>query len=387
VRGSRWIILIGIALGRTAFGMQFQAIASLGPALVRAFHIDYAALGGLIGLYMLPGIVVALPGGVIGRRFGDRLAVGVGLMLMMLGALGSGLAAGPLGLGLGRVIAGSGAVVLAVMMGKVTADWFPGRGFLVAMGVAIGAFPLGVGLCQLATPILLGAFGWQGVFLAGALIAGIAWVLIVVACPRQVPGTAQRGTILPSTRECVLVILAGTVWTFYNAGYFGYLSYVPALLAGRGHGGAEIGLVMTAATWSNIPLILLGGVLAARLGNWPVFAIGMASLIVGVVGTAAFALPLPWALLFGTLGSIQTGVIVAAGTLSARPENRAVGMGMFYTVYYLGGAVLPAVDGMAADRSGSPAGALVAAAFFALLAVPVFALHQRLAARHGVVLV
>jgi hypothetical protein len=29
--------------------------------------MDYAALGTLIGLYMLPGLVLALPGGVLGR--------------------------------------------------------------------------------------------------------------------------------------------------------------------------------------------------------------------------------------------------------------------------------------------------------------------------------
>ena len=36
---------------------------------------------------MLPGVFVALPLGLLGRRFGDRLVLGAGLALMALGAL------------------------------------------------------------------------------------------------------------------------------------------------------------------------------------------------------------------------------------------------------------------------------------------------------------
>ena len=43
------------------------------------------ALGLLIGLYMLPGIVIALPGGMLGQRFGAKRVVLVGLALMTIG--------------------------------------------------------------------------------------------------------------------------------------------------------------------------------------------------------------------------------------------------------------------------------------------------------------
>ena len=56
-------------------------------------------------------------------------------------------------------------------------------------------------------------------------------------------------------------------------------------------------------------------------------------------------------------------------------------MGLFYTAYYLGGAVFPGVCGWAADRTGSPAGALVAAALLAATAVPFYLLHRSLERR------
>jgi MFS family permease len=44
-------------------------------------------LGLLIGLYLSPGVVIALPGGELGRRLGDKRAVLFGLLLMIIGGM------------------------------------------------------------------------------------------------------------------------------------------------------------------------------------------------------------------------------------------------------------------------------------------------------------
>jgi MFS family permease len=71
---------------------------------------------------------------------------------------------------------------------------------------------------------------------------------------------------------------------------------------------------------------------------------------------------------------------MAVGTLSARPENRAVGMGIFYTLYYLGGTFAPALCGLVADIMGQPEGGLLAGAAISALAIPLYLLHRTLAA-------
>ena len=86
-----------------------------------------------------------------------------------------------------------------------------------------------------------------------------------------------------------------------------------------------------------------------------------------------------FAVLIGIVGSFHPGVIMAVGTLSARPENRAVGMGLFYSMYYAGGAVVPALCGWAADLYGGPEGALLAAAACRRWRIPMYLLHRRLA--------
>ncbi|MBC7800574.1 MAG: MFS transporter [Gemmatimonadaceae bacterium] len=377
---GQWGFVTAVALGRVAFGYQFQAMASLGPELVTVFGLDYAALGALIGVYMAPGILVALPGGLLGRRYGERLVVGAGLALMAVGGLVGMAASGPPGIAAGRAVSGAGAVLLVVMQGKMASDRFEGRTFLTVMGLLVGAFPVGVGLAGLSLEPLVRWFGWPGMFGAGAAASAIAFLLFwpssLPAPPRSVAAWA-----MPSRRECLLVGVAGLVWTAYNAGYYGFLSYLPSVLASRGHPASLTAIVLTIATWSNLPATVLGGWLAGRFGNTPVFLLGSVASVVSVAGPAVVDWPILWGLLFGTAASLHAGVIVAIGTLSARPENRAAGMGLFYTVYYAGGTGLPALCGLAADLAGHPSGALLAAAAISAIAMPLYALHRRIGQR------
>src|SRR3978361_166169 len=87
----RWIVLAVLFLARAATGFQFQSVGSAASAMTRDLGMDYAQLGVLLGAYLLPGIVVALPAGWLGRRLTDKTFGLIGLLLMafsgiMLGA-------------------------------------------------------------------------------------------------------------------------------------------------------------------------------------------------------------------------------------------------------------------------------------------------------------
>jgi predicted MFS family arabinose efflux permease len=382
-----WWILTALALGRIGFGFQYQTVASLGPALIARFHLSYAAFGTLIGAYMLLGVFVALPLGLLGRRFGDRLILGAGLALMVVGAGLSAEATTTAGIAAGRTVAGVGAVAMIVLQSKIIADWFTGRHFMVAISVSVCSYPIGMGLAALVLPPLGAAYGWPAGFAAGGVLMVAALVVFLASYRPQAQAAAvPRRFSLPSGQEALLLLIAGGTWTAYTAGYAAYASYVPSLLAQRGQGLALTGLVMTIATWGNVPATLFGGGLAARYGALRIFLIGTAALVVGMAGTALTGGVIGWAILVGIVGSIHPGVIMAVGTLSARPENRAVGMGIFYSLYYLGGSAAPALCGRAADGYGGPAGGVLGAAALSALAFPLYLLHRRLA-RHETMLV
>jgi MFS family permease len=380
--GARpWLILAAVALARIGFGYQYQTVASLGPELMRLFQLDYATLGTLIGAYMLFGGFLALPLGLLGRRFGDRLILGGGLALMVVGPLISVVSIGPAGIGIGRAVAGIGAVAMIVLQNKIIADWFTGHRLMWALSTSSAAYPVGVGLAQLMLPPLTQSHGWQAALLSNALPMMVALGLFLFSYrPSPHVASQPRAFSLPSGRECLLLIVAGLIWSAYTAGYAAYLGYVPSLMAVRGEGLALTGVVLTIATWGNVPATLLGAGLATRLGGYGVFLFSTAAIVIGIGGAAVLDWPVTFAIMIGVAGSLHPGVIMAVGTLSARPENRAVGMGLFYSMYYAGGAVVPALCGWAADGYGGPEGALLAAALVSALALPMFVLHRRMAA-------
>jgi MFS family permease len=380
--GARpWLILTAVALARIGFGYQYQTVATLGPDLMRVFRLDYATLGALIGAFMLLGGFLAMPLGLLARRYGDRLVLGTGLAVMVLGPVISAAATGPAGIGFGRSAAGVGAVAMIVLQNKIIADWFTGRRFIWAISVSVAAYSIGIGLAQIILPPLALAYGWQAAFLSDMVPMAVALVLFL-ASYRPSPHAAPmpRRFSLPGGRECLLLVVAGLIWTAYTAGYSGYTGYVPSLMATRGEGLVLTGLVLTIATWGNVPATLLGAGLAARFGGFRIFLLGTAALVMGMIGAALLDWPVTCAVVVGIVGSFHPGVIMAVGTLSARPENRAVGMGLFYSMYYAGGAVVPAMCGWAADMTGGPEGALLAAAAVSALAVPMYLLHRRMTA-------
>src|ERR1041385_924900 len=133
---DRWRMLFVLFLARTAMAYQFQTVPSDGPFLIENLGLGFAQLGTLIGLYMLPGIVIALPGGMLAQRFGAERVVLSGLILMALGGALMGVESVPLVFA-GRLISGLGAVFINVLMTKMVTDWFAGRDIVVAMALFV----------------------------------------------------------------------------------------------------------------------------------------------------------------------------------------------------------------------------------------------------------
>ena len=44
-----WLVLAVLILARTSFGMQYQSVGAIGPAMMAGLGLDYTDLGTLIG--------------------------------------------------------------------------------------------------------------------------------------------------------------------------------------------------------------------------------------------------------------------------------------------------------------------------------------------------
>lgn len=385
---ARWSALILLTVARLSHGYQFQSMASVAPLLLDDIAITYADIGFLIGLYFLPGIVLAIPGGLLGQRFGDKRIVLIGLALMGGGGVGMALAESHAVLVAGRLISGIGAVLLNVLMTKMIIDWFAGREIALAMAVLINAYPIGIGLALLTLGWLADHAGWQLALHVAAATALAALVLIVALYrphpnDRSVPGSEAPSTARPRTGDLARVGLAGAMWALYNGGFAILLGFTPLLLTARGATTAEAGVAVSIATWLIVGSIQAGGIVAAHVRAAALMLVGTGTFAVGLL-LLPFAPPVSMLILIGLFGGLPVAVMLSLPAAVLRPEDRGAGMGVFYTCLYVGVAVLPPIAGWLRDLTADPAVPLYFGAAMLAAILPLYGLfraQERLATR------
>jgi predicted MFS family arabinose efflux permease len=371
---NRWAVLALVVVARTGMGFQFQSVAAVGPFLVADLGLSYAQLGTLIGLYLLPGAVLAMPGGLLGARFGDRAVVLSALGLMTLGGVGLAVGASwPVVAG-GRLMSGAGGVLLNMQLAKIVTDWFAGRELATALGVMLAPWPLGIALALATLGALAAATTWQAAMVVTSLYAALAFGLMLLFYPEPsavAPDGArpERRWWRITGRETALTGVAGLAWATLNAGFILVLSFGPKLLVERGAAPTSANLVVSWASFLSIATVPLGGVLLDRIRR------GDAVIALGLIGSAAacagFILGGPsilWSTLVGLLVAPAAGVVALPGQVLS-PQSRSTGFGLFYTLFYVGMAIVPVVAGYLVDRGGGVA-ALWLAVLLWLLALP-----------------
>jgi MFS family permease len=270
---ARWRMLAVLFLARTALGFQFQTIASTAPFLERALGIGSTEIGTAIGLYMLAGVFLALPGGLLVRRFGDKSLCCAGLGLMVFGGVLCGLAESFGLLATGRLISGTGGVLLGLSVTKMTTDWFAGRELVTAMAVLLTSWPLGIAAGLLIFPLIAQSQGWPwAMHLAAALsLIGLLVVALAYRSPEMDAGAkaVPMPSILsfPPAEETLPVLVAGVIWGAFNLGLIVLFSFTPLFLVAEGYTLAQGASITSLVLWTMMISIPLGGHLAQKSGR------------------------------------------------------------------------------------------------------------------------
>lgn len=389
---SRWTILAALSLIRLSFGYQFESMAVLAPAVSADLGLGPAQTGTLIGLYWAPGVLIALPGGWLGRRFGEKRMVLAGAVLTMLGGALCAFAGSYAMLAAGRLVAGLGGIVMNVLAVKMVTDWFIGREIGFAMGALFGSFPLGIGLALALQAPLAAVIGWPAVMLTTAALGllVLAAVALVYRPPAGVaaPEIARKGGWL-ARDELVLMTVAGIGLALYNGTFLVYVSYAPPLFLSHGFDLRATGAILAAAAVVSTFCVPLGGHIADRTARpWSVLFCGTALFCVGIAvlpgvaasgseaGLAALAIAI------GVLGAVPVSPMVALPSQAVSAANRSVALGVFYTWFYLGATVCPALGGWLYELAGTPAAPIYLNAVLAGATIALYALFARLS-RHA----
>ncbi|MGB3408722.1 MAG: MFS transporter [Jannaschia sp.] len=359
-------------MARMSMSYQFQSVAALSPTLIEDIGLSIADIGLLIGIYLAPGVVVAIPGATISARFGDKRVVALSMVMMLLGMALMAAVSGWPAMVVGRVLAGAGGVVLNVVMTKMVVDWFAGREISTAMAIFINSWPVGIAVALLTLPGIAAAGGLPAAWLAVSAMIGVTLALFV-AVYRPAPGAAPASPTITARRFPVAALLfAALVWALYNTALAMVFGFGPAYLAERGASPESAGVTISLFMVVFAVAVPLGGVIADRSGRRDtVIAVSLVTfsalipLLMVLPLAAAPALLLAVGFLFGLGAGPMVGL--PANVLTA--EARTFAMGVYFTIYYGWMMIAPSLIGTVADRYGTVAVAMIGGAAMSALAL------------------
>jgi MFS family permease len=384
---QRWAMLLVIFFTRTSLGFQFQSIAALTPFLVSAFDLSWAQVGLLMGLFMLPGVVFALPGGLLGQRFGSLRVVLAGLGLLIVGGMLVSYAGGMASAALGRTLAGIGGVLINIMLARMVADWFRGRELQTAMGLMLAAWPFGMALALMMLAPLALIASWRVAEYATVVAAGLA--LGIMALVYQDPpggqgGEAARPRLNVPARVWALAVSAGIGYALLNASIIVVASFAPSFLMSRGASVSEAGLITGAALWISIVSVPVGGLVADRLKQPRLLVVaGCLAAAISMVCIARAPVPTLWMMVTAILLGLPPSIIMALLPRAVGAEHLATALGIFYGLFYLGMTVSQSLAGLLRDLTGDPGMPLLFAAALMVLTVPAVAVFWRIEGHPG----
>lgn len=339
--------LLIAAAASVALIMAVQGIVPALPAAQRALGISDSAAGWFTTAYVVPGVVLTVPLGLLGERFGLRtMFAGALIVYGVAGAVQPLLSSYVL------------MVVLRAVQGACFAVAMPLTVPIIARAHAaqrqLGAFAMRqttITAGEFALPLIgtaLATISWKVPLLAQALavpLGIVAWAVLEDETRTRAMGRAgDVWAVMRAHPRAVVVLLVGFARFLFK---FLVIAYVPLLVV-RHLGGSVTtgGLIVTVAaastglTATQVPR-LLSLVPASRL--LCAAALVDAAALLGFALSGSVLVTVPIALLFGLgdgiLAVLQDGYLVKTWP----PEEQAIAASLSQTARNVGKVAAPAV--------------------------------------------
>ena len=348
---SRWPYLVVTSFGRLVVGFQFQALPALAPALGVTLGFSLPEIGLLTGLYMMPGVAVAILAGLLLQTYTVRSVLIVALILMTLGATTALFAVDFTVLAIARIVQGTGGVLMIVATLKGIYDRFAEAELAFANAVSSAAHPFGMGLSLMLLTGLGQEFGWRAGYAISGAVALVALFAVHMAVDRS--SSSFTGSVVSAglsevfrltRREIVMLMSASAVIALYAGNFHAFLSLLPSYLHATGWAPGTAASIMGVLGWAPIVIAPAGGLLIARVGHASVFTtvcfLGWGGCVIGLAFIGVTAWLVGPMLVFGPL---VMGVVMSLGAQAVAPERRGIGSGIFMAGFFLGNAMLPAL--------------------------------------------
>jgi len=378
VSSYRWV-MVGITwLMLFAQGMSWFCFSPMMSTLMKDLSMTGEQVGLIIALVPLSLVILCIPGGLFADRFGVRVTVLIGGLLMGVFGLLRGFATDFVTLAMTTFLSGAGYSIAYPNMPKVTGTWFPRKDYAFASGVMFTGMEVGMALPFILVPaVLLPWIGsWQGVFIAvGALTLAFAflWMVLAKERPKLAKASVESSSAVfegvPFRESLFAVLKSKPMWVLVVTTFFllapqvGLLGFLQTLLESKGIDPTTAGLTTSMISWSMIPSSFIIPILSDRIGVRKPF-IWVLSLIAGIAlyltGTTT-GVPL-WvsAIIYGFLIGGMAPIVLAMPVETVGPLHAATAGGFMLVGGYAGAAIAPLLVGFLWASSGSFYPAIIA---------------------------
>ena len=344
--------------------------------LMQAFHTSGAALGSLAATYFYIYTALQIPSGVLADTLGPRISVTLGGLVAGAGSVLFGLAPDFATASWGRFLVGLGVSVIFVGLMKSNALWFPDRQYGRISGLTLLVGNLGSILAAGPLALLLAEVSWRQVFVGAGVVSVLLALLTLIGVRNRpedagFPSLREQEGLSPHPprdqhwlRDLREVLTNQAVWpgfwvNFGLTGCFFAFAGLWAIPLMRDLFGLDRAAASLYAT-----VTLLGFAIGAYKVGWISDRLGRRRPVI-VAGTLFFCLAwlgmilLPWGpgwsglLIFALLGLTAGGNVVVYAAAKEVLPARVAGMSvaLVNTGLFLGAAVLQPTFGWVLDLS------------------------------------
>ncbi|NMT62708.1 MFS transporter [Marinobacter orientalis] len=391
---SAWFAVSLVFLAGVAAALQVGKAPVALPLLRQELDLTLVAAGWIVAIFSLLAGIGGLFSGMTVDRFGYRRTLTGGLALIVAASAWGASSQGFSQLLASRLIEGVGFLLVSTSGPRIISILVSGAQQRMAMGIWSAYMPVGVSLMLLSGPMLLGSWGWRGLWWGNSILVGAVLVAVLAVLPPGRPGTRSGGglgdlRVVVTSPGPLLLAACFAGFTFQHLALIGFL---PTLLIDQyGHSTARAAeltaLVMLANAGGGVSAGWLLGRGVSRAGLIAGASVCLAVAAWGLVNeNIAGSIRFLCAVAISGVGGLIPGAVIAGITVhSPGPQRVGSVTGLVVQGSQLGQFAGPAVVSWLVAWSGDwqfGAWAMIAAAMLtAMLAIPLGWLEHRLGAR------
>lgn len=345
-------ILVGLVLlfaGAAAALIQYK-VPTIMTAVMDLFSMDADLGSWLMSIFTLTSIFVAVPSGILAQRFGAKRVMVAALILIATGSLFGAFAQTSALILVSRAVEGAALTVITTCGPVVVQRCVSPQRIGAVMGVWGIWGCVGSTVAAVLTPTVFEMVGFRGVWVAYAVAAVVAALMLVVAVrvPRATnEDVVAAGPDVPTgegSRWCDAVTFDVALFFIgfatFNICLLAVLAYVPTILQMQGFDPMLSGFISTIPMLLSIASSPLFGVLSDKMGRCKPLLLA-ASLAMGpctfLFYTTTGALLWVAAVTMGIVGMGGVGLFLAGYMkIMPHPERASIAMGLMILVQGLG---------------------------------------------------